>query len=256
MKFHESLAHGAAVAEVAAGDHEPVRHFPVELLERLERDCLLPFDTERVDGVQQVDSEFMADILHQAHGVVEIAGDLKRDSAVCQRLCKLPVGDLAFGNEDHGFHAADRRIGRHAGAGVAGGGARDRFGMEQFRRARATGHAAVLETAGGVFALMLEIKIAETRPCAGGTRRVKTRVAFLTRYDLVIRCIQNEFAVSPYSGRFDSALHAPSFFPERLELSAVDFGKVALHIQHAAAVAGISELSDIIGSGTSYTLKK
>ena len=122
--------------------------------------------------------------------------------------------------------------------------------------ARAAGHAAVLETAGGVFALMLEIKIAETRPCAGGARRVKTRVAFLARYDLVIRCIQNEFAVSPYSGRFDSALHAPSFFPERLELSAVDFGKVALHIQHAAAVAGISELSDIIGSGTSYTLKK
>ena len=42
----QALAERADVAEVAAGDDDPVRHLPVELLHDLDADGLLPFDAQ------------------------------------------------------------------------------------------------------------------------------------------------------------------------------------------------------------------
>lgn len=86
------LREGGVVAEVAARNHEPVRHLPVELLEHFESDRLLPLDPERIDRVEQIDVEFPADLLNQSHRIVEIALDLQRLAAEGERLGKLAVG--------------------------------------------------------------------------------------------------------------------------------------------------------------------
>ena len=138
-------------------------------------------------------------------------------------------------------------VGRHAGAGVAGAGAGDALRAESACRAGAAGHAAVLEAAGRVFALVLEPEVGESGPFSGGSGGIETGVAFLTGHDHFVRDGQDEFTVTPDAGGFDAAFEAPAGIPEFAEFLSVDPGEIALDVEDAAAVAFITEVPGIIG---------
>ena len=59
VQLVEGLAEGAGVAQVAAGDDDPVGHFPAEALQHPVHDRLLPFQAEGIDAVDQVDSQLL-----------------------------------------------------------------------------------------------------------------------------------------------------------------------------------------------------
>src|SRR5690606_37560787 len=69
LQFHERLAKGAAVAQVAAGDDDPVGDLPAKRLEHAKHDRLLSLEPERVDAVDQVDAELFGDLLDPEHRV-------------------------------------------------------------------------------------------------------------------------------------------------------------------------------------------
>ena len=80
VQLVEGLAEGAGVAQVAAGDDDPVGHFPAQAFQHPVHDRLLPFQAEGIDAVDQVDAQLLADFLHAGHGVVEVAADLHRQA--------------------------------------------------------------------------------------------------------------------------------------------------------------------------------
>ncbi|MFN7972162.1 MAG: hypothetical protein U0166_07390 [Acidobacteriota bacterium] len=66
----------------------------------------MPFDPQRVHGVEEVNAGLPAGLLHQVHRRIEVAGDLERACAVGERLAELAVGDVALRDEDVGLHPA------------------------------------------------------------------------------------------------------------------------------------------------------
>ena len=156
FEFGEGLAEGAGVAEVAAGDDDPVGQFPAELFEDAVHDGLLAFEPEGVERVDQVDVQFAADILDLLHAVVEVACDLEGAAAVVHGLAEFAEGDLARADEDGALEAAAVGVEGHRGGGVAGGGAGAGFGADHAGVAEGGGHAVVFERAGGVEAFVLE----------------------------------------------------------------------------------------------------
>jgi len=74
-------------------------------------------------------------------------------------LGQLAQGDLAIGDEDEGGDAGPGGIGGGRGGGVAGGGADHRPAALLHRLGHRHGHAAVLEGAGGVEALVFDVEI-------------------------------------------------------------------------------------------------
>ena len=197
VQLLHALGERGVVAEVASRNHEPVRHLPVELLEHFKADRLLPFDPERVDRVEQIDVQFVADLLDQRHRIVEVAADLQRFAAEGERLGELAVRDLAFGDEDHRTESGNRRVAGHRCTGVAGAGAGDGFRSVESGGGGAAGHAAILEAAGGVFALMLELEVPEPGVDARLARVVEAGVALLPGYDLIVRQVENKRFIAP-----------------------------------------------------------
>jgi hypothetical protein len=55
--FAQAFAECGDVAEIAAGEHDPVGHFPVALVHHFDDDGFLAFDAEGIDRVQQIDAE-------------------------------------------------------------------------------------------------------------------------------------------------------------------------------------------------------
>ncbi len=124
LQFDKGFAERAGVAEISAGDDDPIGHFPPQCFQHAEHDRLLPFETERINAVDQVQAQIAAHFLHAGHRVVKIAGDLNRQRAVVEGLRELAVADLARADEDDGLHQS--RGGAVHGqrrAGVAGRGA-------------------------------------------------------------------------------------------------------------------------------------
>ena len=61
QEFGEGFAEGGAVAEVAAGDDDPVGDIPIEAFEDAVHDGFLAFEAEGVDGVHEVEAELRGD---------------------------------------------------------------------------------------------------------------------------------------------------------------------------------------------------
>ena len=98
------------VAEVAARDHDPVRHLPVELLDDLHADRLLALDAQAVHRVREVDAVALGDLLHDLHAAVEVGLERERDRAVGHRLEQLRERDLVARQEhDRGNARRTRR---------------------------------------------------------------------------------------------------------------------------------------------------
>ena len=68
LRLAQRFPERGGVAEVARGQHDPVRRVPAELLQHLEDDRLLPLEAERVDRVEQVDAELRARLPRPAGG--------------------------------------------------------------------------------------------------------------------------------------------------------------------------------------------
>ena len=121
--------------------------------------------------------------------LVEVAADLQHPGAVDQRLGQLAEGDVALGDEHRARQPGPGRVGGGRRRGVAGGRADHRLGALLHRLGDGQGHAPVLERAGGVEALVLEVDVgadplADSRGAGSSgvppSSRVTTGVSSLT----------------------------------------------------------------------------
>ena len=130
---------------------------PVQVLEQLPDDRLLPFDAERVDRVDEVDAEAVARFAHEAHGGVEVAAHLQararrtRASAPACRWRSFPPGRTRW---PAARPARRRRRARRWCCRSRRRRRRVAFDAHGLRHGH--GHAAILERAGGVLAFVLE----------------------------------------------------------------------------------------------------
>ena len=76
FQFHEGFAKRAAVSQISTGNHDPVRHFPSQRFQHAVHDRLLAFEPKRIDTVDQIDTEFLRNLFHASHRIVEIARNL------------------------------------------------------------------------------------------------------------------------------------------------------------------------------------
>ena len=120
-QLRKGFTEGTGIAEVTAGDDDPVGNLPAERFQHPEHNRLLPLQPEGIDAVDEVDAQLPGDFLDAGHGVIEVAGDLDRQRAVIERLRELAIGDLAGPNEDDAAHQArDSAVDRQRCARVAG----------------------------------------------------------------------------------------------------------------------------------------
>ncbi len=135
---------------------------PVEGLEDAIHDAFLAFEAEGVDAVHEVDAQVGVgrDLADAAEAGVEVAFDLERECAVVEGLGEFAEGDFAGADEDDALHFGEGGEHGEAGAGVAGGGAGDAFGLDHAGMGEGGGHAVVLEAAAGVEAFVLKHQLA------------------------------------------------------------------------------------------------
>ena len=105
LRLTQPLAERRRVAEVAAGQHHPIRHLPIALVQHLEHDRLLALDAERIHGVQQVDPQPLGQYADQRQDLIEVRFHLQGLRAIFQRLRQFRERDLAVGQEDQRLHA-------------------------------------------------------------------------------------------------------------------------------------------------------
>ena len=178
---------------------------PPELLADLEGGRLLPLDPIRVDGVDQLDRVALGQLADDPERVVEVAADRDHARAVHQRLGELADRDLALG-DDHGpAQSGPGRVGGGACGRVAGRRADHGLGAVLDGARDGNGHPAVLERAGRVGALDLQI-----HPGADALRDQRSgkqgRAALVERDDRVVLADRQVLAVF-----LDQAAHEYSF---------------------------------------------
>ena len=130
-----------------------------ERVDDLERRRLLALDAVRVDRVDDRDRRPLAQLAHECRGVVEVAADLQHRGAVDERLGQLAERDVALGDEHRARQAGPGRVGGGRRRRVAGERAHHRLGAFLDRLGDGQRHAPVLERAGGVDALELQVDV-------------------------------------------------------------------------------------------------
>ena len=113
FQLSQSLAECRNIAEIATGQDEPIRNLPASLVEHFDRNGFLAFDSEGIDGVEQINPRLFGKPSHKSEDLVEVGLDLDRQRSVFKRLGQLSVSDLAVGQEDDRLQAAGCRVGRH-----------------------------------------------------------------------------------------------------------------------------------------------
>ena len=150
---------GGDVAGVAHG-YEQVIGRGAEVVHDFECGRLLPLQPIRVERIDQHDGMLGAELAHDAEGVVEAAVDKHNLRAVGYRLRHFAARDVVSGDKYDGGQPAARAVCGGGCAGVAGGGAHNRSTALFQRLGDGYHHAPVLERAGGIAALQLEIELA------------------------------------------------------------------------------------------------
>jgi hypothetical protein len=155
------------VAEVAARNDDPVRHFPVELLHDLYGHGLLSFDAQRVHRVGEIDEAFHGEALNDRHAAVEVRVETEDERAVGERLHQLTSRDLSARKEHDDGQTRRRAVGSERRARVPGRCARDRFHFEAAlhrhpRDADEHCHAEVLEGAAVAVTAQLDPELVQT----------------------------------------------------------------------------------------------
>ena len=201
----EARVQRGRVAEVAAGQDDPVGHLPVELLHDLDGDRLLAFDAQRVHRVGEVDQTFGGELLHDFHAAVEVRIEPEHQRAVRQRLHELRGRDLVARQEHHHGQARRRAERRQRRAGVAGGRAGDGLDLEALLNGLAHdadqhGHAQVFERAAVAVAAQLDPQVidADFAPVALGPEEIGA--AFVHRDDHVVGQLRHDpLALAPHA---------------------------------------------------------
>ncbi len=116
---------GADVAQVPAREDDDVGHFPVELLDDLERQRLLALEPQAVHRVGEVDRAFGGEALHDRHAAVEVGVEREHERAVGERLHQLRRRHARPRQDDDGRNPRRRRVGGERRRRVTGRGARD-----------------------------------------------------------------------------------------------------------------------------------
>ena len=162
VRLAQRLPERGGVAEVAGRQHDPVGRLPAELLQQLEHDRLLPLEPERVDRVEQVDAELRARPPPPAAG----RRRSRRAPAACarRRRATAPACPARPARRARTRARAVPACAAYAASDaevlpVEAQATAARADAQRLRHA--DGHAAVLERAGRVVALVLE----QQRPC-------------------------------------------------------------------------------------------
>ncbi len=143
---------------------------------------LLALQPERVDRVQQRERAALDQLPHHLQGVVEVALDRRPPGRRRSAPGPASAGDRALGQDDDQPDAGPAAVGGRRRRGVAGGGADGRRGALLERLGDGHRHAPVLERAGRVRALVLEV--APRPPVARrSAARAERRVALAERHD-------------------------------------------------------------------------
>ena len=135
----------------------------------------------------------------------EVSVDAENLSAVCNCLSQLTRGDGPLGHQDNGGEVAVSAVGGGGGAGVARGGADDRGALRLHRLGDRHHHAAVLERAGRIAPLQLQVYLLASHlvgKVPGGYQR---RVALSQRHPGGIPGYREQWTVSaehPYAHRW------------------------------------------------------
>ena len=109
------------------------------------------------------DAQGLRGLAREPQARVEVALHEERPRAVGEGLGQLPRRHLPRRDEDERRQAGLRRVGGHRGRGVPGGRAGHRGRARAHGLGHGHGHAAVLERAGGVLALVLEDEVLVAR---------------------------------------------------------------------------------------------
>ena len=75
LSLDQRFAECRSVTEVARREHDPVGRIPVQLMQQLEDDRLLPFDPKWIDRVQEIDAEAGTGLFGEPEAGVEITAD-------------------------------------------------------------------------------------------------------------------------------------------------------------------------------------
>ena len=71
-----------------------VRNLPIALRHQFVRDRLLPFNTEWIDGIRDINPRNVGEFMGQVHAVIEISGHLQNDRAIIHTLREFRGTDL------------------------------------------------------------------------------------------------------------------------------------------------------------------
>src|SRR5690606_4174922 len=147
---------GRDVPGVADGQHVDVGGV-TEGVDDLEGGGLLALEPEGVDRVDQGDRVVLGERPHDGQAVVEVAVHRHQGGPVDDRLGQFARGDLPGGQDDGAAQPGAGGVRGGGGGGVPGGGTHDELGVGGGHLRHGHGHAAVLEGAGGVGALDLDM---------------------------------------------------------------------------------------------------
>ena len=194
------------IAEVAAGDHDPVRHFPVELLHDLDGHRLLALDAQAVHRVRQVDPLLLRDLLDDRHAAVEVRVEGEHQRAVREGLHELRDGDLVLREQHDGRNTRGRAVGAEGRRGVTRGCARHRVdrhaaGHHLLHDRHEDRHAEVLEGSRVRVAALLDPQVLDVQLLAVAVGPEEVRVALVHRHDvLVVDEGDDPFLLAPDTG--------------------------------------------------------
>ncbi len=210
--FTEPTPVGRDVPRVADRQEMEVRRITQRIAD-LEGRRLLTLDPHRVDGIHHLDQPRLAQLAHDPQGIVEIAADGHRRRPVHQRLSQLAQRDLTLRQQDDALQPGTGRIRRGRGRCVPRRGTHHRLRSTLQGLRDGHGHSPVLERAGRVQGLVLQVQF---KPPANGAdksgRRHQRRVAFQQRHHRRRRRDRKEIGVAPDHsgpriGRFRNQVH-------------------------------------------------
>src|SRR5256885_13905050 len=84
IRLAKSLADRRSITKITCWQHQPIRRLPVKLLQDLKANGFLSFNTERIQGVEQVDTKFSAGLFDQLHSSVKIRSEERRVGKECR----------------------------------------------------------------------------------------------------------------------------------------------------------------------------
>ena len=144
-EFLQAFSDSGDVSQISAGQNQVIRDSPVPLFEDFEEDGLLAFETEGIEGIDEVETEFVRKFAKHPECLIEVVAHLDDHGAKFKGLSQLGGGDFSKGNKDHGFHSGTRSIGRHRSGGIASRGACGHAAAENRSLSDAGGHAQIFE---------------------------------------------------------------------------------------------------------------